>query len=129
MIYGIKSKYVLLNTGMEATGAVASPANKIGVNKYAPRSVQVANNKRNVYTLGTINGIGNSRENKPYELSKNIGVGIIGNSLGNAITNKMYGGVGMPIARNAVNGIISQPVQSGLSNTADKIDNYWNNKR
>lgn len=118
----------LLSTGMEAVGAIASPANKIGINPYAPRSVQMANNTRNIYTLGAINGIGNSDENTPYNLSKNVLASTIGNRVGNGITNQMYGAMGMPIARNMANGIISQPVQSGVSNITDKIDNYWNNR-
>lgn len=113
-----------LSTGMEAVGAIVSPANKVlGVSKYAPRSVQMANNTKNIYKLGVINGVGNSDENTPYDIGENIFESTLGNWAGNKITNQMFGAIGMPIARNTANGIISQPVQSGVSNIADKINN------
>ena len=120
----------LLSTGVEAAGAIVSPANKVlDVSKYAPRSVQMANDTKNIYKLGVINGVGNSNENTRYDLGENVLASTIGNRIGNSITNQMYGAIGMPIARNTANGIISQPVQSGVSNIADKINNYWNNNR
>ena len=128
VLEGARREMPWLSTGMEAAGAVVSPANKVlGVSKYAPRSVQMANNTKNIYKLGVINGVGNSNENSPHDLGKNVLASTTGNRIGNSITNQMFGAIGMPIARNTVNGLVSQPVQSGVSNIADKINNYRNN--
>ena len=119
-----------LSTGMEAVGAVTSPANKfLGANVYAPRSVQMSQNAKNIYKLGVINGIGNSKENTPYDLGENIFASTSGNWIGNKITNQMYGGVGMPAMRSVTNGAFSQPIQSGLSYTIDKVTDTWNSQK
>ena len=98
MIYGIKSKYALLNTGMEAAGAVASPANKI----------------LGAIGTGVLSGYGNSNTNGLGEIASNMIVGATGNKIGEKAGTIIPDRAWAPTARSILRESVSTGSQNGL---------------
>lgn len=87
-----------LSTGMEATGAVASPANKI----------------LGAIGTGVLSGYGNSNTNGLGEISRNMAVGAIGNKIGEKAGTIIPNRAWAPTARAVLRESISTGSQNGL---------------
>ena len=104
VLEGARREMPWLSTGMEAAGAVVSPANKV----LGPIGT------------GTLSGYGNANTNDPDEISGNMFVGAIGNKIGDALVNTVLGKGGAPVLRSYIKNGLGQSIPNGIF--------YFNNK-
>lgn len=105
-------KAPVLTSASEIAGAIGSPVRLAPVSKAAPLKVVKRKNLLDALGSGMLYGAGVSKHD-PKDYSKNVGLGIAGNTGGYYAGKTLFGGgLNRPIARGVTSTMLNQSVQS-----------------